>query len=199
MSGAIMQFWLARAPWSKHPLVRRSDRRDSAVAVLAVIFSLLLVPMAATFGSVTYSDVNTRAAQERATATQTLATVTGIPLQRDSVQEPAVPVRASAPATWTAPDGGERSGSVQVDSDAVVGDTALIWIDSRGEQLPAPTTGVEAAGIGVVVALAVWFTGSVIAWAGVVAMRRLGNRQRMRQWETDWSTFDEQHGRNIEW
>ncbi|WP_338885997.1 hypothetical protein [Rhodococcus sovatensis] len=199
MSGTIIQLWLARAPWSKHPLVRHSDRRDSVVAVLAVVFSLLLLPVAATFGSVTYTDMNTRAAQERATASQTMATVTAPPIQRDSMQEPAVPVRASAPATWTAPDGSQRAQNVQVDSDAVVGDTVLIWIDPRGEQIAAPKTGVEAAGIGVVVSLALWFTGSLIALAGVVAMRSLGNRQRMRKWETDWSTFDEHHGRNIEW
>jgi hypothetical protein len=95
-------------------------------------------------------------------------------------------------ATWVAPDGAQRVGTVPVPRATTVGSEVPIWVDDAGNLAdPAftPTDAIAAGvanGVGTWLAIIVPLTGS--CWLAHVVLNRL----RFAQWKREWERF----GRN---
>ncbi|MFF1905383.1 hypothetical protein [Kitasatospora sp. NPDC058218] len=98
--------------------------------------------------------------------------------------------RVAAEATWTAPDGQQRTGTVEVHRTAVVGATVTIWVDEAGLVTDAPTTRAGVAIEAVCVGLA-GFTVLGVAVAGALALRlRTLDRRADRAWQCSWTRLE---------
>jgi hypothetical protein len=94
---------------------------------------------------------------------------------------------ASVQARWTAPDGAQRTGAIEVPGGSRLGSPITIWTDSAGRPVAGPLQG------GQIVAQAVFaVAGAVAALAALltvvaVAVRRVLDARRLRGWEAGWT------------
>ncbi|MGV8873657.1 MAG: hypothetical protein ACOH2Q_14095 [Rhodococcus sp. (in: high G+C Gram-positive bacteria)] len=181
----LVHRWWRRSPWIANPLMRLPHRIERTAVVLGIAVLLLLIPVAATIGSVSYSDLSLRSQQQRAQYVLVDARVI------DTTNAMASGVDASATATvqWTAADGSVRSGSTQVPSSVQIGDTTPIWRDTNGNLAQAPATAAGAVINGAATAMFVWCIGAVVVGGLVYLTAAASERARMRQWDRDWQRF----------
>jgi hypothetical protein len=164
----------------RDPLVRTTDRIEALVVVLAVVVSLLAVPIAAAVGTAVY-DSRRQAYAEQADARHTVpATVTDVPASPQILRTGTTTV----PARWTAA-GAEHTGAVKAPSTAKTGDTVEIWVDNTGEQAPAPTPTTRAAVDAVTGALVIWVSVTAIAATVFTVTRAVCDRIRLSGWQHD--------------
>lgn len=181
----LVHRWWRRSPWISNPLMRLPDRIERTAFVVGIAVLLLLIPVAATIGSVSYSDLSLRSQQQRAQYVLVDARVI------DTTTAMSSDVDASGIATvqWTASDGSVRSGSTQVPLSARIGDTTPIWRDTNGNLAHAPATAAGAVINGTATAVVVWFLGAVFVGGLVCLTAAASERSRMRQWDRDWQRF----------
>jgi hypothetical protein len=164
----------------RSPLVRRSDRIEALVLVLAVMVSLLAVPVAAAVGTAVHeSRLHVYAEQARTHHTVTATVIDGTAAQRISRTN-----TNAVQARWSAA-GAEHTGAVEAPSSIKNGDPVEIWVDHTGSQVDPPSTSSRAALDAVAVALVIW--ASVVAVAATVfaGTRRLCDRIRFTGWQHD--------------
>lgn len=168
--------WRVARVFGRNPLLRRSDRIEAAVVLIAFAVSLLAVPVAGVIGATTYGArdrVYAREAHERHRVTARLDQV--------SAEDLGVTV---AQAKWPGPNG-QRGGTLELSGRAQAGGTVDIWVDGDGNpSVPPPPTWLaagEAVGVAVVAAL-----GVATAMAALVAVVRSRlDRARDARWERD--------------
>jgi len=162
------------------PLVRTTDRIEALVVVLAVMVSLLAVPITAAVGTAVYDSSRRVYAEQTHTRHTVAATVTDVPASQQILRMSTI----TAPARWT---GGvaEHTGAVKTQSTTKPGDTIEIWVDDNGAQVPAPPSTMRSAAEAVTGALVIWI--SVVATAAtlVTAARAVCDRFRFTQWQHD--------------
>jgi hypothetical protein len=89
-------------------------------------------------------------------------------------------------ATWVAPDGTQRTGTVPVAWGTTVGAQVPIWLDATGNRTPAPFQPVEAIAAGVQRGALTWFA-IVAALSGACGLAHVAlNRLRYAQWTREW-------------
>ncbi len=72
------------------------------------------------------------------------------------------------PATWTAPDGAQRQGTVYPEPGARAGTATPIWVTAAGRQMAWPMTPSQAGGqAGIIAGLVVAFWGMILCGAGL--------------------------------
>jgi hypothetical protein len=166
--------WPIFGLFRRNPLLRASDRIE-AVAVMA---SLLAVPVAAAVGTAVHDsrrDVYTQQHNTRHLVTATITDDTAAPnISRTNTATMAV--------RWSAA-GTEHTGAVTAQSATEPGDQVAIWVDDSGALTdePTPTT---RAGVDAV-------TAALFTWAGVIAAaaillagtRAVGDRIRASRWQ----------------
>ncbi|MDI9927201.1 MULTISPECIES: hypothetical protein [Rhodococcus] len=189
MFSELAHRWWRHSPWISNPLMRLPDRIERAAFAVGIAVLLLLIPVAATIGSVTYSDLSLRAQQQRAEYVRVDARVVDSVRTERSETDGAVPASGTATVQWSAPDGSIRSGSAQVPSAVQIGETTPIWRDADGNRVRAPETAAGAVVNGTATAVFVWFLGAVVVGGLVYLTTRAGERSRMRQWDRDWQHF----------
>ena len=186
----------AGACWLMHALGYRNNslRRgiDRGVAVLTVLLlagALFAVPVAATWGSMSYERELVAAEQAAATRHRVEAVVTGPLEQRVIGSDPhgAQTTQSWAPVSWTGLDGRPRTEPVRVDSNAEIGAKVPVWVDTT-DRITFPPPSADAvlasaivngvAAFAAMVALCVSLIALVHALAGAVAGRDWG-----REWE----------------
>lgn len=168
--------WRIARVFGRNPLLRRADRIESLIMLVALVVSLVAVPVAGVFGAVTYGardQVYTREAHERH---RVMATIIDALVEDLGV----VVVQAK----WPGPNG-ERNGPLVVTEQAKVGGTIEMWVDADGNPVdpPSPTwlaVG-EAVGVAVVTALAATMTMAAL----VAVVRSRLDRARDALWERD--------------
>ncbi|MGD1173179.1 hypothetical protein ACKUVQ_07840 [Mycobacterium seoulense] len=168
--------WQVTRVFGRNPLLRRTDRIEALAVLVALVVSLIAVPVAGVVGAVTYGArerVYTQEAHDRHRVTATVA---------DSrVEDLGVTV---VQAKWPGRNG-ERSGTLDLTEPARAGGTVEIWVDRDGEPVVAPTpawlAAAEAVGVAVVTAL-----GMTMAMAALLAIVRSRlDRARDALWERD--------------
>lgn len=186
-----LRLW-RRAPWSGNPLMRRSDRFESALVLIVVMFVLALVPLAAAYGTATYARVGQLALQEHLERHEVTAILleepapTGAGAMTDTATRgPADADRATA--RWTTTTGETRTGKVETPYGAEPGETIDIWIDSTGDPVAAPRTGSDGVVAGISAALTVWGVGSGLALLLVYGVHRVGVRRRVSALDREWN------------
>jgi hypothetical protein len=164
----------------RDPLVRTTDRIEALVMVLAVVVSLLAVPIAAAVGNEVH-DTRRQSYAEQADARDIVpATVTDVTASQQILRTGITTVSAR----WTAA-GAEHIGAVKAPSTATIGDTVEIWVDHNGERATAPTPTTRAAVEAVTGALVIWICVTSIAASVFTVTRAVCERIRSSGWQQD--------------
>ncbi|OBH92347.1 hypothetical protein [Mycobacterium sp. E2733] len=168
--------WRVARVFGRNPLLRRADRIESLVMLVALVMSLIAVPVAGVLGAVTFDArdrVYTREAHERHRVPATVVDALVEDLGVTVVQ-----------AKWSGPTG-EREGPLAVTEQATLGGTIEMWVDGDGNPVDPPTptwlAAGEAVGVAVVTALAVTMTMAAL----VAVVRSRLDRARDAMWEHD--------------
>jgi hypothetical protein len=177
-------WWIARA-FGSNPLLRRSDRVEALVVVIAISVVLLAVPFAAAVGIDVYGSHDRLYAQQARERHPITATVNRFDIGIATPHIAVIVVRA----TWTV-ERGERTEWFRVDHPVNVGDRIGIWVDKVGNRVgpPAPTWQPISDAVGV--GTGIWLSMVLAASAAVAATRSVLNRLRHAQWEreiTSWA------------
>ena len=163
----------------RDPLVRTTDRIEALVVVLAVVVSLLAIPIAAAVGTAVYDSRRQAYAEQADTRHTVTATVLDVPATQ-IVRTGTTTVSAR----WTAA-GAEHTGAVKAQSTTKTGDPIEIWVDNTGAQVPAPTPTSRAAVEAVTGALVIWISVAAIAATVFTATRAISDRIRFTGWQHD--------------
>ncbi|BBY00996.1 Rv1733c family protein [Mycobacterium seoulense] len=165
-----------------NPLVRIGDRVEALVVVLAVVISVIAVPIAAAVGTVVY-DSRSRQYAERAQISRVVTgTVTSLKVAYHESLGPTITVLAR----WV--DGGtEHTGAVSAPRGVTIGDSIDIWVGEDGSHVgpPPETAGDEA----VAAALLTWFGVAIAAGVLVAGTRAAFNRARHAQWQKNFDNL----------
>ena len=164
-------------------LARRGDRAEGVLLALVLLIGLLSVPVAAAIGSEYHAQQMAVVAQQTSSRVAVTAVLTG-----DAPTATQGMSRVLAPATWTRPDGGTGSGSVDAPSGAATGSRIVVWLDrATGAVTTAPLTPGGALLVTLLMVSSLWLVGQLVLamlFQGTVWLVR---RVRMRQWEREWA------------
>ena len=176
------RYWFSRVV-GRNPLVRRDDRIQAWLLLLAALVTVLALPVAAAIGTSVY-DARSRSYAE---AAKHRHPVTATALENSIVEVGPGPADVSffVRASWTAA-GGDHVNVVKWADEATVGDQADIWVDDvTGAPLDAPAQPSRALGDAVDVALSVWFAVVAIT-ASTAYLTRLGiDHHQGIQWDRE--------------
>ena len=178
--------WGIARIFGRNPLLRRADRIEALVMVVALIVSLIAIPVAVAAAAVVYGARDsryTREAHERHTVVATVSE-TGIDGSDATVVQARWPVAA-----------GGRTGPVQLITGANVGNRTEIWVDKDGNPVGRPTPTQQALVDAVATAEATLLIVGVAMTSLVVGVRSRLDRARDAQWEREISCLQEDGGR----
>lgn len=188
----VVRMWRL-GPWSGNRLMRGSDRLESSVLLVVIALILILVPIAAAFGTATNTRLDDQSRADREIRHQ----IPAVLLEDASVNladtTPATATTGQAPAQWTA-DGTTHTGQVRTAPEATARQTISIWIDPAGDLADAPKTGAENAAEAVGAALVLWTMGATICLTALMGIRWAGTRYRMSQWDREWRNLGKTPG-----
>lgn len=178
----MQTFTLGLGSWmrclvGKNPLVRGSDRVEAMAVLVAVLVSLLSVPVVGAVATATNDSLTRHYAVERATRHQVTATVT-----EDSLLAPLSYERPFlTPVRWTF-DGAERTAKIRTHRMRAGAQTS-IWVDAKGEPTSAPLPDDAAATEAVVTGFGLWFAAVGVSSAAFTVLRLRLNRSRAAAWD----------------
>lgn len=183
--------WPVLRLFSRNPLIRTSDRIESAVPVLAALMIVSATACAGVVGTAVY-DARTQTYLEQA---QTRHAVVAVAVH-DS--EPAVSAGSTAymvRAQWQS-NGINHSDILGWDNAIKTGDPLTIWVDDSGKRVERPSP-LERAAVDALTAAVVGWLILILSAAQVVgALHAHAVRMRDAQWEKDIGCLvDEDGGR----
>ena len=163
---------LGRGWWvrllGRNPLVRSSDRIEVMVLSLAVLLTVVAVPIAGAIGTFVY-DAHTRVYAQEA---QTRHQVTATPIEDGTVVTQPKSLSFTARATWTVV--GRDHPEIFIWSDRVKAvDQKSIWVNADGAKVGPPSSSSDAAADAVGIAINVGL-GVAAASAGLLYVVRRG-------------------------
>lgn len=164
-------------------LRRGSDRLEIAILWLAMLTSLLLMPVSAAIGTSVARDQLDQSAETRASGTVVVATtLAAVPINPAS----SVAVSMPAPATWTDGTGVQRTLTVQVPQGTRAGTLVKVWLDRDGNPVEPPRPSGVIALYGAIVGIGLFVCGLAGAWFLVAVVRALLDRWRYARWQSEW-------------
>ena len=172
--------WPGLRLFSRNPLVRASDRIESAVIAFALSLVVIATAGAGIFGTAVY-DAKTRAYSEQ---TQTRHAVVAMAVE-DS--EPAVSPETTAftvQARWRL-NGVDHADLLGWNSDVKAGALLTIWVDDHGKRVEQPSPVERAAVDALSAAVVGWLIVVAAAVQVVMVVRAHASRMRDAQWERD--------------
>lgn len=174
-----------------NPVARGVDRAEGTVVVVFVLLALVLVPVMLTLGSVTYSNLAERGAQQAATRHEAVAVLTeDAPVTSVSSPGEGVGMSLKVVARWQLPDGTFRTGPVEAKAGMKAGAEVPVWLDRFGTPVDPPVSTVDAVLSGVLVAASGWLviTGlfALFCWG----LHRALDRRRYRAWDAEWARVE---------
>lgn len=186
---ATMDTFTVRTPrwrfvrlFGRNPLVRASDRVEALVLVLAIVVTLVAVPIAAAIGTVVHESRSQAYAEQAQDRQVVAATVI------DSAAESAGGKTMTVPARWVV-GGMENTGLVKTRQALKPGDAIDIWVGRDGSQVDAPTPVRAAAEEAVVAAAGTWLSVAAAAAGIVVGTRAALDRLRHARWQHDFDNL----------
>lgn len=171
----------------RNPLRRPGDRAGTLIGIWLLVALAAAAPFT---GRAAAAWTRTRAEQVRATVLATRYQVTAITREQASpvIDTPYTMITQMwVSANWTAPDGRQRTGPIQVPASTRKGSSERIWVDGNGEVAapPLPITAIaqltDRAAVTAIMALICLFliAGSVI--------RYVINRRHLAAWDAEWA------------
>ncbi|MGW0717387.1 Rv1733c family protein [Streptomyces sp. NPDC002778] len=172
--------------WRRNPLKRRADAVESWVLLGA---GALTVLVGVAVGLATAGSIEHGLARERAEWRPVRARLTA--------HAPGVfnGERMWAQVSWTAPDGSHRTGQVRVRPGSEAGTAVTVWTDRTGRLVTEPATAAQARSRAALAGGLVGAGAAVVPFAGGRMLRGRLKRQRIDQWETEWTRFGPLWGR----
>ena len=171
---------MTRGLWpDRNPLRRPSDRAEAGLLAVLIMAFLVGAPFLALIAwrvtvSVTFTTVDAQHAGWRQVSAVLLADA-----PPSGYYAPAVR------ATWTAPDGVRRQGTVYPEPGARAGTVTPIWVTAAGRQMAWPMTPSQAGGqAGLIAGLVVPFWGMILCGAGLLG-RHLIDGRRLAAWDAE--------------
>ncbi|WP_072948280.1 Rv1733c family protein [Rhodococcus koreensis] len=184
--------WWRLRPWSRNHLMRASDRIEATLVMLAAAVVLLLIPVAAAFGSTTHTRLEQQAQALRAAVHPVPAVLLeDTYLAPDSPEYTIRPAGAqnTARARWTTPHG-DHVAAVPTDTPAKAGQTITIDVDADGNLTgPIPDTR-ENTALAVTAACGLWALAAGAVLLSTALAHRQFTRNRLRRWAQEWKQFD---------
>ncbi|MFD5246130.1 hypothetical protein ACFWIW_16385 [Amycolatopsis sp. NPDC058340] len=176
----------------RNPLVRPTDRVETALVIGVVLLALLAIPFAVAMGSEAY-DAGLRRAGEQSANRHEATAVLVADAPPAQVRFDGVPIEETVKvrARWTVPGGPVREGVVTVDPESTTGAEIPIWLDARGNAVDAPVTRADVAGQGVGVGVAFWIVCVMLLTSVLLAGRSMLGRLRNAVWEREWRQVSE--------
>ncbi|GAA2791179.1 Rv1733c family protein [Mycolicibacterium pallens] len=162
---------------SRNPLVRGTDRIEALVLTLAIVLSLLAVPLTGAVGTAVYDSRRDVYAQQAHTRHITTATIT----DDTAAQYISRTGDATMQARWSA-FGSEHRGAVTAPNASKSGDHIAIWVDVTGALADKPTPTSRAALDAVTAAVALWAGVAAAAAILLAGTRAVCNRIRAIGW-----------------
>ncbi|MGQ4390231.1 Rv1733c family protein [Streptomyces sp. SAS_270] len=182
--------------WRRNSLRRRSDVVEACTVTVIAMLLLVGAPLATVAaGWWAHDATEAKAAAQRAERHRMHAVVV-----EDA--PPAVPTTPGGKehmywvkVRWTMPGEGPRTGSARVPAGTLRGESAGVWVDTRGRSVGPPLNGT-----------AVWqhtvttgaLTGGCVAAVVLVThflVRRIAGRHRLAEWEREWARMGPEWGR----
>ncbi|BBZ17934.1 Rv1733c family protein [Mycolicibacterium gadium] len=176
------RYWFSRIA-GRNPLVRGNERIQAWGALLAVLVTVLALPVAAAIGTSVY-DVRVRFYAEEAKHRHA---VTATALENSTVSVGPGPADVSflVRASWTAA-GSDHVDVVEWADEATAGDHSDIWVDDiTGEPVDAPAQPSRAVADAAGVALSVWFAVMAITASTAYLIRLRMSHHRHLQWDRE--------------
>ncbi len=169
--------WRMVRVFSANPLVRYTDRIEALAVMLALVTSLVAVPVAAVVATTVY-EARHQVYAEQARERHPLAAATALPQTTNGGQ-------AGGPRTSGAP--AEAAGGAGFSSTSSAATDALdqIWVDDTGNRVPPPTPLSRAQYDAVSVAVSIIAGAVVMTTALVRATRWRLDRARNAQWDRE--------------
>jgi hypothetical protein len=171
--------------FSRSPLVRRSDRLEASVKLMALIVALLLIAPAAAFGTSVHD-------QERQVAARQSAewhTVDATAADNSLVISRFGAAGFRTHVHWRA-GGSDHNAWFVGPKNLRVGDQTSVWVNSRGDYVGSPLTRdqVSAAAFGAAALFWLSLTGSL--YAMVQTLRWWLDHKRYGMWAAEWRELD---------
>jgi hypothetical protein len=162
----------------RNPLLRASDRVEALVLALAVMVSLLAVPVAAAVGTAIHDSHRDIYAQQYHNRHLVTATITD-----DAAAHNISRINtATMAARWSAA-GTEHTGGVTAQSATDPGDHVMIWVDNNGALTDEPTPTTRASVDAVTAALFMWAGVTAAAALLFAGTRAVCDRIRALKWQ----------------
>ena len=170
--------WPVFGLFRRNPLLRASDRVEALVVAVAVLVSLLAVPVAAAVGTAVHDSRRDVYAQQHHNRHLATATIT----DGTAAQNLSRTITATMAARWTAA-GSERTGAVETQSATKAGDHVAIWVDDNGALTDGPTPTSRAGADAVTAALFMWAGVTAAAAILVAGIQAVCDRVRAIRWQ----------------
>jgi hypothetical protein len=181
--------WPVLRIFSRNPLVRTSDRIESAVAALAVLLVVIAAASAGFIGSMIH-DVEAQNDLEQARTRQAL-----VARAIDDSKPAASPgtTASTAHVRWRI-NGVDHADVFAWEYAVKAGDPLQIWVDDSGSRVDAPTPVARAEMDALTVAVVGWLIAALAATQMVATVRAHVNRTRDAQWEREMRSLVEDDG-----
>jgi hypothetical protein len=173
----------------RNPLLRATDRIEALATAVAVMVSLLAIPVAAAIGTAVHDSQRDAYAQQHRTRHLVTATIT----DDTAAQKISRTNTVTMAARWSAA-GAEHTGAVTTQFTAEPGDHVTIWVDDNGALTDEPTPTTRAGVDAVTAALFVWAAVTAAAAIVLAATRAVCDRIRAIRWQHAFDTVVESDG-----
>lgn len=178
--------WRLARIFCRNPLVRRADRIEAFVVLVAMFASLVAIPVAAVVGASTYSARDRLYAREALERHRVAATV--VDASAEDLEATAVE------AKWPV-SAGERTGTLPFAGPAKPGDRVDVWVDNDGNPVVRPTPAWLAVGDGIGMATVTLLSAVVVMATAVTAVRSRLDRARYARWDREIERLVQDGGR----
>ncbi len=178
--------WRIGRIFGRNPLLRRTDRIEALVMLVALAVLLIAIPVAAAVGIAVYEMRDSRFAQEGRDRHTVVATV----LETETEGTRSTVVQARWPAAH-----GERTGPLQLTTQAKVGDRIEVWVDKDSNPVAPPTPTWHAVGDAYGATMAILLFVALAITSFVAGVRSRLDRELNAQWERELRCLEEDGGR----
>lgn len=181
--------WRIARIFGRNPLLRRTDRIEALVMLVALVAALVAVPVAGVVGAATYGVHERLYSQQARERHLTQARITQVAEARPEDLGVTV-VRATWPAA-----AGERTGTLRFAEPLTAGEHIAIWVDDDGNPVAPPTPVFHAAGAAVGTAMLTLLIAGVAMTSLLAVVVHQLDRARAAGWERDLRCLVENDGR----
>ena len=165
-------------------LARCWDRIEAAVALAVLILALVAVPVGVLAGAGLHDTEAAVAATQQAQRRPATAVLLA-PTEPAAVGD--VDVRTqNVLAWWQAPDGTDRTGTIDAGPAWGAGDRVGIWLDRAGNPVSEPMSGATVLGLAVGFGALVWVSCLVALLLFYWGVRSVLDRARAAAWAREW-------------